>query len=693
MPQNAVKRTAGVKNKSKPANGVIGPAGPTRTFYSDAAPCCDAGISPKSSMIEASDSRAVIAQQHGQITKSSVSETMQLSLRTTPAGSDLLPNYPIADTIALILILVNFPLLVVTATHSLFSYREHNGFATTLQSSTSPPLFMILFIDAIVVIFTAVVLPTLRHTITDIAHIIVAISMSGAQWRLTFPFAISMAALRACTKKLYVLHLFDQWNIKEESLIGTIVHKLTAQFSRPFRSPPKLEFKALESNPLLDYIQSAVAIHIFSLGMIRLVRYWLTTVSKSERRDNENDLHVMSGSKSKRKNGIIESRKESSICSIWDHLLRWKAESTEKRQDLAQPGEKVDHVCNAWIQKISPTYLILGLKTPTTVPPSLTIHVNGLIWETTAVRVDASLSPPIQKEAYWTAFVDNLSPKTEYDVSLGISNASEDCDSYEFAVCTSTRDVKALKKRADSHVPTISTSIPDEVMTSSEALSGHPVGPPSPVTTLEESIHIASMKLEERRALVKKTRKDNSKKLQILQKEADHLTSRANGTNDKHDQRVVGRMLSLQTEIKRIQDSMDEMDSQKQETIVALDRQRDVWTTEKAKRDQEASILESIRQQYDLEKAQHQTRFAAVDAEASKIRAKADKLSMRRTKIQQDLDRSSAEQDNLLNREYIGRVSNRDAVRDQRLQAEADWLKAIHETQQRAELLELYGNQ
>lgn len=218
-----------------------------------------------------------------------------------------------------------------------------------------------------------------------------------------------------------------------------------------------------------------------------------------------------------------------------------------------------------------------------------------------------------------------------------------------------------------------------------------PVDRLSPVSDLEDTVSKTSSTLEEKRSTLKRTRKENVKRIQVLQKELDHLSSRLNSGIDKNEQRAQGRMLSLQTEIRRMQDTIEEMEAEKEDIIRLTAEQLEQWTTKKQERDHEAQLLESMRRTYDAEKAKHSKRFTTVEAESARLRGKADKLSMRRTKIQQDLDRISSEQNGVLDREMKERAANRETLNHHRLQIEAELLKSILDLSQRAELLELYS--
>lgn len=627
-------------------------------------------------------------------------ETMQISYNSL-RSPDELPSYPVADTIALIIILINFPNILIMATHLLFSYKEHISAKASGSIITTPPLLMVLFMDAFVVLFTAIVLPSLRSVITDTSHVIIAVSLSGARRRLIFPFATGLGALRLVLARLDAdLHLDDIKDQKGGSLWTAGFQRLATLLARIFhlRHNQDVSLSSDYSSASLKYVKSAVAIHIVSLGLIRMFNYWLRIDSTPLRKENE-PSHNTAGNNKMKKKTLIPDYKFDLRFSIWDHFLRWRADTSSKCYELTDTSES-NKEPNVYIGEIAPRYIVFIVRTSTSDRPSFVLRVNGLPWEAKIISPDeqtdknSSDAPAIGStgQMLWTIHVDNLSPKTEYDFSIVFKNHPLDLGEHRFAICTSAKVTTLERRRCDPYLlPAINTNSSEEPTVCVDGLI-YPSGPLSPVTTLEETIANASTRLEEKRSLLKRTRKENTKKLQALQRDVDHLVPRISGGIDKNEQRIQGRMLSLQTEIKRIQDSIDEMETEKQHLITVKEEQHSVWLVEKAKRDVEATILDTIRQKYDSEKAKHERRYAIVEAEAQRIRAKADKLSLRRTKIQQDLDRISNEQDQVLNREFQARVSDREFLNKERLQLEAQYLKSILDMSQRTELLELYGN-
>ena len=601
---------------------------------------------------------------------------MQLSLDKTNRLAEPLPSYPIADAIALLLILINFPSLLVTATLLLFSYKEHIA-PSLVTTSTTPPLLLVLFIDVVVIFFSAMVLPSLRSIITNIAHAIVAISLTAAEWRITFPLAFGIATLQSFFVMLRSLR--PSWNGSGLNSLGNLVHKLNSRMSMPSHSA-RFDYDATSiiSSHTLSSIQSAVAMHVFSLGLVRLLQYYLSAeVPGEHRKDSEH--------------GRLDELNKSTInpppqidLTIWDYLMRLRVEAGDRRCRVtcASTCTSTDRV---WIAEISSQHLIFSFDVTTAGShPQVEIHVNGLPW--TGSPVPASVAQGNESKT-WTLIIDNLSPKTEYEITLNF-RSTENLGSVSFSVCTSAHDQnKAQTQRADSLKPLTQASVIKPV----EHSPNDPSAPTSPVTNLEERVMALTAKLEEKRASTKRIRKENTKNLAALQREIEHISARGVVAADKHDHRVQSRMHCLQIETKRMQDAIDEMETQKFETAQLYDQQQPSWISEKRRREEQAEALEAVRKRYEEKKADYQKRISVAEADAGRIRSKADKLSLKRTRIQQDLDRLSAEQDQILNQEFLSRATAREALRNQRLQVESEWLKAIHETQQRTELLDLYG--
>lgn len=616
--------------------------------------------------------------------------TMQLSLDAS-RSVDSLPSYPFADSIALVLILVNFPNLLMMATHLLFSVKEHVGANSSGSTIISPPLFMILFIDAVVVLFITLLLPSLRSIVTDMSHVIIAISMTGASWQDIVPLSFIISTTRGCFHKLssYLDHCGGGGDGDGGIGGGTMMHMVYARLTKPLCNGAS-RLDASTNSQMIYYVKSAAAIHIFSLGLIRYANYWLHRL-RSDGREQDHDQAM---AKTKYKSDGHKSEFVS-LPSIWDWFLRWRAEVSGKRHELTHTIAHSDlHTLS--ISGIASRCVVFALQTNEADEPSLDIKVNGLVWKGKVSRLQvepsdkSELSSKVTQHS-WLISVENLSPKVEYEVLVLMKTATNDTLSFSFSVCTSPSSNQAGRDRGDNCSASAIDNNAIEDQTMSHEILSCPVDRLSPVSDLEDTVSKTSSTLEEKRSTLKRTRKENVKRIQVLQKELDHLSSRLNSGIDKNEQRAQGRMLSLQTEIRRMQDTIEEMEAEKEDIIRLTAEQLEQWTTKKQERDHEAQLLESMRRTYDAEKAKHSKRFTTVEAESARLRGKADKLSMRRTKIQQDLDRISSEQNGVLDREMKERAANRETLNHHRLQIEAELLKSILDLSQRAELLELYS--
>lgn len=625
---------------------------------------------------------------------------MQLSLQRSRQPT--LPSYPIADTLAMLLILMNVPNVLVMASHLLFSYKEHVPFnKSTLHGMTPPPLYLILSIDIAVSLFTVMILPSLRSTITDASHILMAVSVSGAKWKASLPLTMGTVIMRGLVNRLSGHNNAQGFDTATTTQCQFLYRKFFSHMIPPLHVLDVASHNLSLRNLTMEYIKSAMAIHIFSVGLFRFCRYWMRTWASNQVAFESDPSQAGSrrpGLKSK--NGVHGNSKSDTNCgSVWDVLLQVRAESIGKRYSLKNTATE-NHMSSLWLSEIAARFVVFGLRTEcdesvklVTEPPSVKVHVNGLLWEPKILASsdecgNASGLQLDPRSRTWRICIDNLSAKTEYDFCLELPTSTP--EQHNYMVCTSTEALHEGHIRGDpSILPAITTSSIDDLTLNND---GQIVisGPLSPVTTFEESVSNAGQRLEEKKTMMRRIRKDNSKRLQSLQRDVEHLEFRVHSGADKTEQRAQGRMLSLQTEIKRMQDSLDDLEASKYVLHKQKSMQEVTWTESKQRRDSEARILDEIRQRYNAQKEDHQKRLAPVESEAARNRIKADKLCLRRTKIQQELDRISGEQDDILNKEFRRRTGAREVVRNQRLQTEAEYLKLIHEVQQRSEYVDLY---
>lgn len=696
-------------------------------------------------------------------------ESMQLSYKAKDGDEgERLPRYPVADTIALLLILVNFPNALAAVSHILFAYKEH-----VLPSATSggaPPLAMVLFVDAVVLLLTAVLLPMLRHIVTDTAHVIIAISLSGAHWKLSLPFALGLTALRSTFSRLWLMILDDDnfavgGSGSGSDGSGELADKyghLVRQVLRPLgamRFRPTVN-NAIATTQALEQVTSAIAIHVFTLGLVRLAHHWLRSSDKARKLEGSSaaekgqsqSANAISGkAKKKQPNSVVLGSQHSTSAStassaaahiidprdssIWDTVLQWRLEFIDKRHDfgaLASSDGLASGAGNGgdlqmWVSEIASTYIVVGFSVPEASLPSVELHVNGLLW-----RSKQSIGSARGDRFVCSLFIDNLSPKTEYDLALHI--APDAATEQQVSVCTQPHPQQPVtRRRGDSsalppihtgqanNATTTSTAAPtttaspfsanagttttavDEAQANTSAPSlatatatasatapSHPNGPPSPISTLEDAIANAGAKAEERRAGVKRVRRENAKRLQALSKELEHLSTRANAV-DKTEHRLQGRILSLQNELRRMDVQLEEADSERDALRSQRDAHKDRWAADKARADAVKQREASLRQALEESRRAREHRQSGAEAEAARTRAKADKLSAKRTRIQQELDRLGAQADDVLRKEYAQRVHDRERTMDRRLQIEADLLKSIHEMTQAIELGLTYG--
>ena len=668
-------------------------------------------------------------------------EAMQLSYSVKGQAADggnnsgeRLPRYPVADTIALLLILINFPNLLVTISHLLFSYKEH-----LLPSSPgqAPPLAMVLFVDAVVLLLTVVLLPTFRHIITDISHIIIAISLSGSDWKLCLPFAVALTAIRTALSRLWQLALDPELSMGKGEWSERYVRGVR-QVLRPLRA---LRPASSSTGQALEQVTSVVAVHVFTLGLVRLAHYWLQPTGTARKADSSGDKGAsvnttLGSNKTKKKSSTSVSLASSHThthatgsdakegTSIWDTVLQWRLELLDKRHDFATlSGSGNTGDLQVWVSEIASTFIVLGFSVAKDGLPLLELHVNGLLW---------SSKPSVNKvqgdRTICSLFIDNLSPKTEYDLSLQITTNPE--TEQQISVCTQPHPQQPVtRRRGDSSaLPPIHTNLPTVAATTPPAQQAggggsttttstsddnnhhqsplnaaatvattttnptatHPNGPPSPISTLEDAIANAGAKVEERRSTLKRVRRENTKRLQALQKECDHLSSRVNAV-DKNEHRLQGRILSLQNELRRMEAQTDDADAERETLKLQRDADHQLWLDRRSLRDSTAKRAREMQVAFEDARKAHESRYALAESEAAKARSKADKLSAKRTRIQQDLDKLGAQADQLLRIEYLQRCDDREKVQHRRLQIEADLLKSIHEMQQAIELGLTYG--
>ncbi|KAI5808765.1 hypothetical protein DFH27DRAFT_239426 [Peziza echinospora] len=591
-------------------------------------------------------------------------------------------------------------------------------------SAGSPSILTVIVADILVAIISIFLWPSARILLIDFAQAVMAISLGAGntgQTSGTLKNAAVCAGVLSGAKVIRNRYEFgDPWSMSAG--LGSGGHSVS----------PILGFTGISNNSA-SWVRNALAVHIVAQGAMRALRGWLiqrpaiahnsdsgamnpaisfppkdgsSLTGKQKDKDPEAGSVITSsplptpvenGKKKKKQNTIVRGRQPlwAALASTVVHIAKEVEQShavseATSPEDEAASGSKGSKAPGlegrVWITNIASTEISFGSgyfpgfnsDDSAVVYPDggnhsgqnavaggkndfvpFFVRVNGIAWPQTDIHHPGNVADVERgdisenRDEVWVIDISGLTPATEYDFEFVKSKGG--LAFYQTSACT-------MPAQASS----ITAAVPPPVPSSR---------PLSPVTTLLNTLSQANSTLTEQKARIKRTKKENNRRLASIRTEIDTLKSRL-GSGDKGEERARRRVLSLREFVRRAEEEVAKMTAELERLENIPEEVEKEWKLKKQLLLEEQNRLQLVENQAEEAKAAAGRQASAIETEAAAVSSKQEKLSARLAKLKADMERLTAE-NTAAREEKTRKQAERDALVKHRAAMDAEFSEAI----------------
>ncbi|KAK4157537.1 hypothetical protein C8A00DRAFT_29541 [Chaetomidium leptoderma] len=624
--------------------------------------------------LAASSAHAVPEETHRRI---DVNDAKNTNVHRDPGPLDLaitvLRSCPLADTIAILIILMQASPAVLATIYMLFTVLTFVPPVTTSSglsiteifdgSQGIPSLWTLIGMDCIMLLIWLFLWAPMQQFILDLAHVVISFTLGGGgtSRQGTTPNIV------LCVGIVGVSHWIQRWN-------G--LSRLTTVFgANRFISPdPEPSFRAFDKKGPYGWVRSVLAIHILTQGLVRCIREWYL---RRERRDlqsqvpldpesgksvsllpavegsldvalmaADSDAHLqtsvahLSNKKRRKQSAQVRIKQPlwAALASTKIVMVKEYELSHAASESAGSNATDIHNLGNApfntqpeqvWICYVGCDEVCFNTshfpdvgdddtppedsKPGIDVSKPFYVRVNNAIWQPTRIIPIENPEEENYQGTRWTGDIYGLTPLSNYECEFVSTRTGE------VIFSTSVRTVPAKSK--DPEATPKAPSNPRSHMRHD-----------SPATTLRASIVAAEIKLADEKSRLKAVRKDNNRRLNATRKEIEKLTlavQSAGGDDEKLRQKVAQNKIQE----KRAEESTSELEAQLKELeTVPEDLLREhrakhsEWASEKAKFDKARAGFKGFKASIDKQ-------IKSLDEEKASLQAKRNKIAARLAKV------------------------------------------------------------
>ncbi|KAH6626753.1 hypothetical protein B0J18DRAFT_425533 [Chaetomium sp. MPI-SDFR-AT-0129] len=604
-----------------------------------------------------------------------VNDAKNTNVHRDPGPLDLaitvLRSCPLADTIAILIILMQASPAVLATIYMLFTVLTFVPPVTTSSglsfteifdgSQGIPSLWTLIWMDVIMLLIWLFLWAPIQQFILDLAQVVISYTLGGGgtSRQGTTPGII------LCVGLVGVSHWVQRWN-------G--LSRLTTIFgpTRFLPSDAGPSLRMFDKKGPYGWVRSVLAIHILTQGVVRCIREWYL---RRERRDlqsqglldpesgksvsfpsdecsdaalmaADSDAHLQTSaahltSKKKRKQSAQVRIKQplwAALASTKIVMVKEYELSHSASESAGSNATDIHNLGNApfntqpeqvWICYVGCDEVCFNTshfpdvgeddapledsKLGIDVSKPFYVRVNNAIWQPTRIIPIENPEEENYKGTRWTGDIYGLTPLSNYECEFVSTRTGE------VIFSTSVRTVPA--KRKDLEAAPKAANNP-------RSHARHD----SPATTLRASIAAAEVKLADEKTRLKAVRKDNNRKLNTTRKEIEKVTwavQSAGGDDEKLRQKVAQNTIQE----KRAEESTSELERQLKEFETVPEKlmkehraKHNEWTSEKTKFDQARASFKSFKTSIDKQ-------IKSLDEEKSGLKAKRNKIAARIAKV------------------------------------------------------------
>jgi hypothetical protein len=604
-----------------------------------------------------------------------VNDAKNTNVHRDPGPLDLaitvLRSCPLADTIAILIILMQASPAVLATIYMLFTVLTFVPPVTTSSglsiteifdgSQGTPSLWTLIWMDGIMLLIWLFLWAPMQQFILDLAQVVISFTLGGGgtSRQGTTPNIV------LCVGIVGVSHWLQKWN--GMSRLSTV---LGSNRFLSYDAEPSI--RMFDKKGPYGWVRSVLAIHILTQGLVRYIREWYL---RRERRDQQSqalldpesgksvsfpaegysdvallaadsDAHLQTSashlpSKKRRKQSAQVRIKQplwAALASTKIVMVKEYELSHAASESAGSNATDIHNLGNApfntqpeqiWICYVGCDEVCFNTshfpdvgdedgppedsKQGIDVSKPFYVRVNNAIWQPTRIIPIENPEEENYQGTRWTGDIYGLTPLSNYECEFVSTRTGE------VLFSTSVRTVPAKNKD------------PEAAPKASNNPRSH-ARHDSPATTLRASIAAAEVKLADEKARLKAVRKDNNRRLNATRKEIEKLTSAvqsAGGDDEKLRQKIAQNKIQE----KRAEESTAELEAQLKELETVpedLLRQHRAkhgeWTSEKAKFDQARASFKSFKSSIDKQ-------IKSLDEEKASLQAKRNKIAARIAKV------------------------------------------------------------
>ncbi|WEW57662.1 hypothetical protein PRK78_003129 [Emydomyces testavorans] len=610
-------------------------------------------------------------------------------------ASTILKACPMADTIAILIFLLQLPPIVLTLVQFLYAsmtFMLPAGVSTgTLTSNFdifqgpagTPSLGTMIAMDAFCLLVWGLFMWNwARNFAIDLAHIQVAIALGAGSSGDT-------GGINAfCVTVLLIVHLLRSEGI-QDFVLGHLLSAniLSSDTLEKYANLIPTEFRRMEYPSPPSWVRSLLAVHILAQAGTAMARRSMAKnrsqprTKAGKRQDNETSAppHVDSSA--------LESGTSSFPVAITSDISPLPSSVSKEGRDRVSSAKKRRRQANE-ARRIQPFWAALA-STKLTVTreydrsrhgnwcaPSFPVAEDdfdrappgaGLIWIThvdnCSIKFAASdftieedpmvggtcrggvlvaESDPFYicvNGAHWAPVSITRIPENSDEPSLvhwrgEIAGLAPDCTyTCSFVRCDTDEEICVMSVRTPPTSDTDQASITPSISPSPH----QSLRPSSPTTTIKNSIMNAEARLNERRAKLKKSRNDHKAQISKIRKELDNYTHRLKSGGDESRQKQ--RSLQLERNIRQTEEATAVLEVQLDNFEKTPEGEIHEWKLRKAAFELETEQLNALKDELNAAKTDLDGGVSSAEAELATMVQKRERLQNRRNRLSEQYER------------------------------------------------------
>jgi hypothetical protein len=538
----------------------------------------------------------------------------------TSTYASVLPPHQYLDSLAITFFLINLPSIFLALVHILFVIFAVSPYSSATDRYSSWKT--VLPAEAFIVLFFALVSPSIRAYITELAEPVIASSLAGNGGRgAAICAAVMFAAGRLPN---VILRTFIRLKRYSPGGISDTLVLTAKELDTEHEVIDRLgdELQAW----VLALIRQLIAIHVVARWSWEgLKRYLTNRVNQSKLEDATASASADTSKRKKEKAAAPLSTVTQ--MPLWTTIANNYIVAT-KDQELKPPEDlstyMVENECSLHVQEITSCSVRLRAKGQRSKldfslgdPNTFDVSVNGLQWREVSVSLEEENAndEPVyhQKSVCLYLDIQALVPSTANEIEITNTSLNDPVILFHATICTTQKEATAT------------------------TVAPQAVRPNSPISTLTDKLNNSIENLNNLKNNQKRIRRDHKSTVTSLRSEIDGLHSRLEAP-DKGEERARRGNLALKYHIMQTEDKIRTLEDDIRRAEEAInDRQKDLISS-RDKWESERSALEVSRRSQHSTKSSFDKFLQQFHAEKMVINARKEKLTSREVKLKGELE-------------------------------------------------------